>query len=124
MRKLLAFVTSTTLFVLRLPFKENDYFFLDLKLIEVKLIILFRFNRNPFIHAIHGDLISVDSFNKVQFVLFIFDESTDNAYSCVKEKLAMIYGDFFTDWRYRICFGYISKLKPLNNKYHDSGCHC
>ena len=43
-----------------------------------------------FIHAIHGDLVSVNSFNKVQFVLFIFDGSIDNAYSCVNEKLAMI----------------------------------
>ena len=72
---------SATLFVLRSPFKENDCLFLECNLIVVELIILFRFNPNPFIHAIHGDLISVDSFNKVQFVLFIFDESKNNEYS-------------------------------------------
>ena len=44
------------------------------------------FSPNQFIHAIHGDLVSVDSFNEVQFVLFIFDESKYSDYGAEEKN--------------------------------------
>ena len=60
---------------------------IDLQCIYQSINYLHRiFSRNPCIHAIHDDLISVDSFNKVQFVLFIFNESKNNEYSDEEKK--------------------------------------